>query len=79
MAESRVSAGFSPHHLIPHQMLQACKVAEMAGSAVLTSCQQAQDKHENECRGMRLIVATGVKRQSPSRVDINGVERVVGC
>lgn len=49
----------------------------MAGLAVLTGSQQAQGKHGKECRGTRLMVATAEVPQLPSRVDKNGVERVL--
>jgi hypothetical protein len=40
-------------HPLWHQLLHTWKVAEMAGSAVLSRRQQAQGKHGNECRGMQ--------------------------
>jgi hypothetical protein len=58
-------------------VLQAAKVAQMAGLAVLTGCQQAQGNHGNKSRGMLVMVATGKLIQSQSRVDKNGVERVL--
>ena len=40
--------------MLTHQRLQAAKVAEMAGLAVLDRRQQAQDKHaDGNCRSCR--------------------------
>ena len=51
---------FSPGHLLTHQVLQAAKVAQMAGFAVLTGSQKAQDKHGKECRGVHSKVVDRV-------------------
>jgi hypothetical protein len=47
-----MSVGFFMQRPLPHHLLSAGKVTDCAGLAVLTDHQQAQGKHEKECRGV---------------------------